>query len=311
MSDSLRPHELQHARPPCPSQTPGVHSNSCPSSRWCHPAISSSVVPFSSCPQSLPASGTFPVSQLFAWGGQSTGVSASVSSLQWTPRAYLLQDGLVGSPCSPRDSQDSSPTPQFKSINFSAVNFLHSPTLTSINDHWKNHSLDQMDLHWQHISINSSNNMWTGRFNSTDLKQSLCTSLVSEYAWSNRNIKINAKRFSGLLDTGSDITIISKHLWPKSWPIQKVSCHIAGISQTKMQEVYQSVQIYPCEGPVGQPGTLRPYVVSEWSEVAQLCPTLCHPVDCSPSGSSIHGILHARILEWVAISFSLCDKCTP
>ena len=76
MSDSLRPHELQHARPPCPSPTPGVHSNSSPSSRWCHPAISSSVIPFSSCPQSLPASESFPMSQLFSWGGQSTGVSA-------------------------------------------------------------------------------------------------------------------------------------------------------------------------------------------------------------------------------------------
>ena len=71
---SLRPHELQHARPPCPSPTPGVHSDSRPSSQWCHPAISSSVVPFSSCPQSLPASGSFPVSQLFAWGGQRTGL---------------------------------------------------------------------------------------------------------------------------------------------------------------------------------------------------------------------------------------------
>ena len=77
VSDSLRPHESQHARPPCPSPTPGVYSDSCPSSRWCHPAISSSVVPFSSCPQSLPASGSFPVSQLFTWGGKSTGVSAS------------------------------------------------------------------------------------------------------------------------------------------------------------------------------------------------------------------------------------------
>ena len=69
VSDSLWPHELQHARPPCPSPTPGVHSDSCPSSQWCHPAISSSVVPFSSCPQSLPASESFPMSQLFAWGG--------------------------------------------------------------------------------------------------------------------------------------------------------------------------------------------------------------------------------------------------
>ena len=74
VSDSLRPHESQHTKPPCPSPTPRVHSNSCASSRWCHPAISSSVVPFSSCPQSLPASESFPISQLFAWGGQSTGV---------------------------------------------------------------------------------------------------------------------------------------------------------------------------------------------------------------------------------------------
>ena len=76
VSDSLRPHESQHARPPCPSPTPGIHADSRPSSQWCHPTISSSVVPFSSCPQSLPASKSFPMSQLFAWGGQSTGVSA-------------------------------------------------------------------------------------------------------------------------------------------------------------------------------------------------------------------------------------------
>ena len=81
ISNSLQPHELQHARPPCPSPTPGVHSDSCPLSQWCHPAISSSVAPFSSCPQSLPASESFPMSQLFAWGGQSTGVSALVSFL--------------------------------------------------------------------------------------------------------------------------------------------------------------------------------------------------------------------------------------
>ena len=89
-SDSLQPHELQHARPPCPSQTPRVSTNLCPSSWWCHPAISSSVVPFSSCPQSLPASGSFPVSQLFASGGQSIGVSASASIFtmnteDWSP----------------------------------------------------------------------------------------------------------------------------------------------------------------------------------------------------------------------------------
>ena len=77
VSDSLRPHELQHARPPCPSPTLRVYPNSCPSSWWWHSAISSSVIPFSSCPQSLPASGSFPMSQLFIWGGQSIGVSAS------------------------------------------------------------------------------------------------------------------------------------------------------------------------------------------------------------------------------------------
>ena len=100
MSDSLRPHESQHARPPYPSPTPGVHPDSRPSSQWCHPAISSSVVPFSSsvvpfssCPQSLPPSESFPVSQLFAWGGQSTGVSASASfppkkSQGWSPSEW-------------------------------------------------------------------------------------------------------------------------------------------------------------------------------------------------------------------------------
>ena len=93
MSDSLRPHESQHSRPPCPSPAPGVYPNSCPSSRWCHPAISSSVVPFSSCPQSLPTSGSFPMSQLFAWGGQSIGVSASASVLpmdtqDWSPLGW-------------------------------------------------------------------------------------------------------------------------------------------------------------------------------------------------------------------------------
>ena len=114
--------------PPCPWPTPRVHSDSRPSSQWCHPAIPSSVVPFFSCPQSLPASKSFPVSQLFAWGGQSTGASALASFLQRNPRADL-QNGLVGSPCSPRDSQESSPTPQFKSISSSALSLLHSPTL--------------------------------------------------------------------------------------------------------------------------------------------------------------------------------------
>ena len=93
MSDSLRPHESQHTRPPCPSPTPGVHSDSHPSTRWCHPAILSSVVPFPSCPQSLPASESFPMSQLFAWGAQSIGVSALASFLPkksqgWSPSEW-------------------------------------------------------------------------------------------------------------------------------------------------------------------------------------------------------------------------------
>ena len=112
-----------------------------------------------------------------------------------------------------------------------------------------------------YVSINSSNDVQKGGFSSTDQKQSFWTSLVSEFARPTINIKINGKRFPGLLDIGSDITIISKHLWPKSLPVQKISCQIAGISQTKVQEVYQSTQIYPCERPEGQPATLRPYVI--------------------------------------------------
>ena len=105
MSDSLQPHELQHARPPCPSSTPGVYPDSCPSSWWCHLAISSSVIPFFSCPQSLPESESFPMSQFFAWGGQSTGVSALASflpnksqgwsPLEWTGWISLQSKGLA------------------------------------------------------------------------------------------------------------------------------------------------------------------------------------------------------------------------
>ena len=104
VADSLRPHEFQYARPPCPSPTPGVYSNSCPSNRWWHLASSSSVIPFSSCPQSLQASGSFPMSQLFAWSGQSIGVSALASAppmntqdwspLGWTGWISLQSKGL-------------------------------------------------------------------------------------------------------------------------------------------------------------------------------------------------------------------------
>ena len=120
MSDSLRPHESQHTRPPCPSPTPGVHSDSRPSSQWCHSAISSSVIPFSSCPQSLSASESFPMSQLFASGGQSTGVSALASFLPmksqgWSPSEWTGWISL--------QSKESSPTPQFKTINSLAILF--------------------------------------------------------------------------------------------------------------------------------------------------------------------------------------------
>ena len=131
MSDYLWIHEPQHTKPPYPSPTPGVHSNPCQLSWWCHPTLSSSVVPFSSCPQSFPASGSFPMSQLFASGGQSIGVSASASVLPMNIQDWFPLGWTGGSPCSPRDSQECSPTPQFKSINSSVLSLLHSPTLTS------------------------------------------------------------------------------------------------------------------------------------------------------------------------------------
>ena len=136
---ALGPHELQHARPPCPLPTPRVYSNSCPLSWWCHPTISSSVIPFSHF-QSFPASGSF------QWVSSSHQVAKvlefQLQSLQWIFRTDLLWDGLVGSPCYLRDSQESSLTPQFKSINSSALSFLYSPALTSIHNYWNNHSFD-------------------------------------------------------------------------------------------------------------------------------------------------------------------------
>ena len=154
MSDSLWPHGLQHTRPPCPSPTPGVYSNSCPLSQWCHPTISSSVVPFSTCLQSFPASGSFPMSQLFASGGQSTGVAASASVLTmniqdwfpigWTGWIFLQSKEL---------SRVFSNTTVQKHLFFGAQ-LSFSTALTSIHDYWKNHSLDKMDLCWQsNISV--------------------------------------------------------------------------------------------------------------------------------------------------------------
>ena len=129
VSNSLWPHGLQYVRLPCPSPTPRAYSNSCPLSRWFHPTISSSVVLFISCLQLFPASGSFPMSQFFASGGQSIGVSTSTSVLPMNIKAWFHLGWLIGSPWSPRDSQKSSPTPLFKSINSSALSFLYSPTL--------------------------------------------------------------------------------------------------------------------------------------------------------------------------------------
>ena len=142
VSYSLWPHEPQHARPPCPSPTLGVYPNPCPLSWWCYLTISSSVVPFSSCPQSLPASGSFQMSQLFASGGQSIGVSALASFLpmsiqDWFPLGWT---GLIS--LQSKGLSKSSPTLQFKSINSSLLSFLYGPALTSIHDYRKNHSFE-------------------------------------------------------------------------------------------------------------------------------------------------------------------------
>ena len=142
MSNSLWPHEPQHSRLPCPSPTPGVYSNSCPLSWWCHPTISSSIVPFSSRLQSFPTSGSFQMSQFFTSSGQSIGVSASTSVLPMNIQDWFPLGWTSRSPCNPRDSQEPSPMPQFKSINSWALSFIYSANLTSIYDYWKNHSLD-------------------------------------------------------------------------------------------------------------------------------------------------------------------------
>ena len=146
MSNSLWPHGLQLARPPCPSPTPRIDSDSCPLSLWCHPTISSSVVPFSSHLQSFPESGSFQMSQFFASGDQSIRVSALASVLPmniqdwcllgWTGWISLQSKGLS------RVFSKKTFEPRFKSINSSALSFLYSPTLTFIHDYWKNHSFD-------------------------------------------------------------------------------------------------------------------------------------------------------------------------
>ena len=146
VSDIFWHHGLQHTRFPCPSPAPRTCSNSCPSNQWCHPTITFSVIPFSSCLQSFPASGTFPMSQFFASGGQSIGASASVSVLKmsiqdWSPLGWTRWISLQSKGLSRVFSNIT-----VQSINSSVLSFLYSPTLTSIHDYWKNRNFDYMDL---------------------------------------------------------------------------------------------------------------------------------------------------------------------
>ena len=144
MFNPLQPHGLQDARPLCSSPTPGVYPNSCPLSQWCHPIISSSVIPFLSCPQSFSASGSFQMSQLFTSGGQSIEVSTSTSvlpmntqdwsPLEWTDWISLQSKGL---------------SRVFSNTRVQMLSFLYSPNLTSIHIQWKNDSLNLMDIYWQ------------------------------------------------------------------------------------------------------------------------------------------------------------------
>ena len=149
MSKSLWSHGLQHTRLPYPSPTPRACSNTCPSSWWCHPTMLSNAIPLSSCLQSFPALGFFPISQLFPSGGQSIKAWVSVLVLPMNTQGWfpLGLTGLIS--LQSKDSQESSPKPQFKSINSSAPSLLYDPTLTSIPDYWKSHSFDYMDLCWQ------------------------------------------------------------------------------------------------------------------------------------------------------------------
>ena len=134
VSDSLRPHRLQRARLPCPSPAPRVYSNSCPLSQWCHPTISSSAAPFSSCLQSFPASGSFPESVLHIRWPKYWNFSFSISpSNEYSGLISFRMDWLDFLAVQGRDTQESSPTPQFKSINYLGLSFLYGPNLTSIH----------------------------------------------------------------------------------------------------------------------------------------------------------------------------------
>ena len=142
VSDSFWPHRLQHIVLPCPSLSPRVCSKSCPLSHWRYPTISSSTTPFSFCLQSYPASRSFSVSQFFESGGQSIGVSASASVIPMNIQDWFPWEWTGWISLQSKDSQESSPTPHFKSINSLALSFLYKPALTFIHDYWKNHNFD-------------------------------------------------------------------------------------------------------------------------------------------------------------------------
>ena len=239
MSDSLWPHRLQHARLPYPSPTPGAYSHSCLSSRWYHPTISSSVIPFSSCLQSFPASSSFPMSQFFTSGGQTIRVSAWASILPmnikyWFPLGWIDWISLQSKGLSRVFFK-----PQFKTINSLLLSFLYSTTLISIMTTGKTIALTR----------------WTF------LVMSLLFHMLS--------------RLVIALLSRSKCLLIS---WPQSPPAvileprKRNSVTVSIVSPSLCLEVMPAV----------------------------LCQTLCDPLDCSPPGSSVHGILQARILEWVA-----------
>ena len=238
MSDFLWRQELQHARLPCPSLSLGVCPNSCPLSQWCYLPISSSAIPFSSCPQSFPASRSFPISQLFLLGGQNIGASASVmlelqhQSLQWIFRIDFVWDWLVWSCCCPRDSQRVFSRTTIWKHQF----FGTQPSLWS-----KSH------VHTWLLDVPSGNTLY--------------------YAWNSRHL------FYDVIEVCLYSSVFSQRLGRRG-----IASHFS------------------------KPGMWL-FAISA-SEVAQSCLTLCDPVDCSLPGSSLHEILQARILEWVAISFS-------
>ena len=229
MPDSLWLHGLQHAWLLCPPLSPRVCSNSCPFSQWCHPTISSSVIPFSSCPPYFPASGSLQWVGFLHQVAKVLELQLQHQSFQWIFRVDFLQDWLVGSPCRPRDSQESSPAPQFKSINSSALSLLHGPTLTCIHDYWKNHSFDYALPGWLKFKqlrtanvrkyveqlelpfITCGNTMWNSQFEGKFgiflqnqaytyyMTQQLCSLVFTQTCWKHVHTKTSTQMFTAAL----------------------------------------------------------------------------------------------------------------